>query len=67
MNDELFLDVGNLQNDYENLVKNHKLTKKAICDLCIPFRDKYKLTDLETLKIARNEMSVFKINQLLNR
>lgn len=52
-----------LQQKYNNLIKNKKLTKKAICDLCIPFRDMYGLTDVQVLKIARNEM---KLSELIN-
>ena len=40
--------------DAWNKMKN--ITKANICALCIPFRDKYKLTDLQTLTIARGEM-----------
>lgn len=36
--------------------KMRNITKANICALCIPFRDKYKLTDLQTLMIARGEM-----------
>ena len=32
-------------------------TKKAIVELCAPFRDKYNLTDEQTLCIARDELS----------
>ena len=42
------------------------MTKKAICDLVIPFRDKYNLTDLQALQIARNELSMSEIAELLN-
>ena len=57
--DENFLkEAAELQAEYQKLVDSKKLTKKAMCDLCIPFRDKYKLTDLQTLKIARDEMSL---------
>ena len=50
-------DVANLQESYAKLIKTSKLTKKNICDLCIPFRDKYNLTDMITLQIARVEYS----------
>jgi hypothetical protein len=54
-----------LQEKYQQLVDKKKLTKKAMCDLCIPFRDKYGLTDLQTLKIARQEMSLQEMLDLL--
>ena len=41
------------------------MTKKAMCDLVIPFRDKYGLSDLQALMIARNEMSISEIAELL--
>lgn len=33
--------------------------------ICIPFRDKYKLTDLQVLRIARKEMELSEIVDLL--
>lgn len=67
MNDslELLKEIGKLQNDYESLKQNKKLSKKAICDLVIPFRDKYGLSDKDALAIARNEMSIHKIAEIL--
>ena len=48
-------DVCQLQKEYKKLVDSKTMTKKAICDLCIPFRNKYHLTDYQTLTIARKE------------
>ena len=56
--DNIFKEIGELQEEYESLVKSKKLTKKAMCDLCIPFRDKYSLSDLQTLQIARKELDI---------
>lgn len=56
MNNMFFKEVVELQKNYETLVECKCLTKKAMCELCIPFRDKYNLTDLQTLRIARKEM-----------
>lgn len=48
------------------IIKNlSTLTKKALCALCIPFRDKYGLTDLQTLRIARKEMDLMEMVDLL--
>ena len=54
--DKFFEAVVALQEGYQKLVKNKQLTKKAMCDLCIPFRDNYHLTDSQVLRIARNEI-----------
>lgn len=51
-------EVVSLQEGYQKLCSQNRLTKKALCELCIPFRDKYELSDLETLKIARNELGL---------
>ena len=59
-------EIASLQKNYQQLVDERKLTKKAMCDLCIPFRDKYSLTDLQTLRIARNEMDVSEIASLFD-
>ena len=58
-------EAAQMQEKYQQLVDEKKLTKKAMCDLCIPFRDKYELTDLQTLKIARQEMSLQEMLDLL--
>lgn len=58
MSETFFKEASELQANYQDLVDNKKLTKKAMCDLCVPFRDKYKLTDLQTLRIARKEMDL---------
>lgn len=62
----LMKEVGKLQDDYQKLVNGNKLTKKAMCNLVVPFRDKYKLTDLQALMVARNELSISEIADLLS-
>lgn len=54
----VFKEAAEMQEKYHALVVSKKLSKKAMCDLCVPFRDKYGLTDLQTLRIARNEMEL---------
>ena len=49
--------VADLQNQYNSLMK-HGMTKKQLCDLVIPFRDRWELTDKQALAIARGEMSL---------
>ena len=39
----------------------------AMCDLCVPFRDKYGLTDLQTLMIARKEIGIPEIIDLFDK
>ena len=51
-------EVADLQAAYQRLIDERRLTKKAMCDLCIPFRDKYGLKDSQALRIARNEMDL---------
>lgn len=48
MNNNFYEEVCELQKEYQKLIDERKLTKKAMCDLCGPFRDKYHLTDLQT-------------------
>lgn len=59
--EKFFEEVVALQEEYQKLVKNKQLTKKAMCDLCVPFRDNYHLTDLQALRIARNEMPLLEL------
>lgn len=58
MTTNFFKETSELQNNYQKLVRTKQLSKKAMCDLCVPFRDKYKLTDLQTLRIARKQMEL---------
>ena len=58
-------DIGELQANYKKLINTKKLTKKSMCDLVIPFRDKYGLNDLQALQIARNELTISEINQFI--
>ncbi len=59
-------DIGKLQKEWEKLIESNCMTKKAICDLCIPFRDKYKLNDKQTLMIARQKTDLQDICEWLN-
>ena len=58
-------DIANLQRDFEVLIIENRLTKKNLCDLVIPFRDKYGLTDRQALMIARKEYSLSYIDKYL--
>ena len=54
-----------IKEEYQHLIDENRLSKKAMCALCVPFRDKYGLSDLQTLRIARKEMSLMEMLQLL--
>jgi len=60
-------EVAELQTAYQSLARQKRLTKKAMCELCIPFRDKYGLTDWQVLRIARNEMELAEMANLLEK
>lgn len=62
---DIIKDIARLQSCYDKLVSDKKLTKKAMCDLVIPFRDEYWLTDKEALMIARSEVNVDEIVRIL--
>lgn len=64
---DLMNDVAKLQKGWNELQLSGHMTKKEICDLVIPFRDKYGLKDSQALQIARAELSVAEINDLLNK
>ena len=57
-------DIVELQENYKELVKTKTLSKRKLCELCIPFRDKFGLTDIETLRIARDEITLKEIEKL---
>lgn len=58
-------EIAELQAAYQRLINEKRLTKKAMCDLCIPFRDKYGLKDSQALRIARKEMDLSEMVNLL--
>lgn len=59
-------EIAELQRNYQTLVNDGKLSKKALCALCIPFRDKYLLKDSEAIGIARGDYSNAEIVELLD-
>ena len=65
--EELFKQIAEMQRQYQNLIDTKSLTKKALCDLCVPFRDKFGLKDLQTLRIARNEIGIPEIIDLFEK
>ena len=65
--EELFKQIAEMQRQYQNLIDTKSLTKKALCDLCVPFRDKYGPTDLQTLMIARKEVGIPEIIDLFEK
>lgn len=67
-NDPLILlrEIIGLQKAYSNLFSANKITKKEICQLVIPYRDKYDLKDLEALRIARGELSLAEIEKFIS-
>ena len=62
---ELIKVIAVLQKEYKKLLLTKKLTKKAMCELVVPFRDKYHLKDREALSIARNEVSMEQIAEMI--
>ena len=54
-----------MQEEYQRLVDENRLSKKVLCALCVPFRDKYGLTDLQTLRIVRKEMDLIELVDIL--
>lgn len=60
-------EIVELQKSYQKLLDSKKLTKRAICELVVPFRDKYGLSDLEALRVARNELTLSEISEFINK
>ena len=58
-------EVAELQTEYQRLIDEKRLTKRELCDLCIPFRDKYGLKDSQALRIIRKEMDLSEMADLL--
>lgn len=64
---EILKEIAELQENYQKLINEKELTKKAMCDLCVPFRDKHNLTDLQTLRVARREMEISEMATLFGK
>lgn len=47
------------------MMEEKSFTQKKLCELCIPFRDKYHLSDSQTIAIAREEVSISEIRDLV--
>ena len=62
--EDFMQDTIKTQKEYKKLKNSKKLTKKAICDLVVPFRDKYNLSDLEALTLTREEKNLTEIMEL---
>ena len=45
-------EVAELQTEYQRLIDEKRLTKREICDLCIPFQDKYGLKDSQRSELS---------------
>lgn len=58
--------IATMQQDYEELVVNKKLTKHAMCTICCPIKDELHLSDIQVLQIARKELSLFDIVKLFD-
>ena len=54
-----------IQRAYRKLTSGEvPFTKRNMCNLMIPLRDKYGLTDRQVLAVARNELSLEEIAAL---
>lgn len=58
-------DILRLRSAWKATDVAQKLSKKAMCELVIPFRDKYGLSDMQALLIAREPISIDQIGTLL--
>lgn len=59
-------EIGAAQDEYQKQKTKRRMTKQDICNIAIPIRDKYHLTDIETLQIIRSELSLSEIAKLLD-
>lgn len=54
-----------IQKAYKKLTSGKvPFTKKNMCDILVPLRDKYGLTDREVLSVAREELSLEEIMKI---
>ena len=52
-------EIVKLQKEYQKMVIGKiPFTKRNLCNLCVPFRDKYGLTDDQVLRLVRKQMDL---------
>lgn len=62
----LLREIGDIQDEYRKLVKT-RMTKQDLCNLVIPFRDRYGFTDSEALSIVRDQITISEMVQLFEK
>ena len=67
MQQELIHNIAKLQKDWNKLKQTPRMSIDNIKEICIPFRDKYNLSDRETLGIARDEFSFEELDAIFNK
>ena len=56
-----------LQKEYRKMESGKILfTKRNLCNLCVPFRDKYGLNDDQVLRLARKQMGIEEIIDVMD-
>lgn len=65
--DSVLSDIATLQVQYQDLADQGKLTESSICVIVTPFREKYCLSDVQALEVARAELTVPQLDALLNK
>ena len=52
-------EIVELQKEYQKMASGKiPFTKRNLCNLCVPFRDKYGLTDDQVLRLSRKQMEI---------
>ena len=59
--------AAEMQIAFQKAVDEKKLTKKVLCDLCIPFKEKYHLDDIAVLRIAQQKETLVFLIDVFNQ
>ena len=60
-------DAGKMQEEYEKLFRENKVTRKSLNELCYPFAVKYQIPLGKSIEIAKCELTIWQIEKLLNK
>lgn len=66
----ILLEIGLLQKEYSQLIQTYKSTNQNIMHVCEPvisFQQKYHLTNKQALSIAKNNISILEMNEIIEK
>lgn len=64
---EQIIDAGKIQDGYEQLFREKRVTKKNLEEVCHSFSNKYSIPLIKAIKIAKSELTVCQVERLFEK